>query len=174
MSVEARREVEELNALLGAWLARPDGGGAMGALMDEYARAAESFCTVAEAIDERRWVAERPGPDPDTASPRAVCAHVCGAARRYSDYIRKARGLPFTEAFVMPPGLPAAPRDVRPLLREALQYTEGALDGLYGADEATIGRIRFQVRWGPTLDPDLLLEHAVMHLLRHRRQLLRW
>ncbi len=162
------------DAVAARWLLAPGVPGAMGALMDEYARAAEAFCDVVELLDAPSWAVEREGPDANTRSPRAVCAHVCAAARRYADYIRKARGLPFIEAFVLPPGVPAAPHDVRPLLRDALQYTEGALDGLHGADEETIGRITFQVRWGPTYDPDMLLEHAVMHLWRHRRQLLRW
>ena len=34
--------------------------------------------------------------------------------------------------------------------------------------------IRFTVSWGVEYDPDMLLEHAVCHLLRHRRQLERW
>ena len=161
-------------AVAARWLSRPGAPGAMGALMDECARAAESFCAVVEALDARSWAVERAGHDPNTRSQQALCAHVVAAARRYSDYIRKARGLPFTELFVLPPGLPAAPHDVRALLREALHYTEGALEGLYEADENAIARILIKVRWGPTLDPDLLLEHAVMHLLRHRRQLLRW
>jgi len=161
-------------ALSARWLLRPGARGAMGALMDECARAAEAFCAAVESFDAERWLAERAGPDPSTRSPRAICAHVCGAARRYADYIRKARGLPFTEAFVMTEGVPAAPADVRPLLRDALHYTEGALDGLHELDEEAIGKLVFRVRWGPTFDPDMLLEHAVMHLLRHRRQLLRW
>jgi hypothetical protein len=28
--------------------------------------------------------------------------------------------------------------------------------------------------WGPRYDPEMLLEHAVCHVLRHRRQLERW
>ena len=67
-----------------------------------------------------------------------------------------------------------SPRDVRPRLRAALRYTEGALDGLYEAGEEAIFAIRFPVRWGPTYDPDMLLEHAICHLLRHRRQITRW
>jgi hypothetical protein len=34
--------------------------------------------------------------------------------------------------------------------------------------------LSFPVRWGPTYDPEMILEHAICHLLRHRRQLERW
>jgi len=167
-------DLERDAAIAALWLQAPGAHGAMGALMDENARAAESFCAVVEAFDTARWAVARPGPDANTRSPQAICGHVCSAARRYSDYIRKARGLPYIEAFLLPRGVPAAPRDVRPLLRDALHYTEGALAGLYEADEKTVAAIHIKVRWGPTFDPDMLLEHAAMHFLRHRRQLLRW
>jgi hypothetical protein len=63
---------------------------------------------------------------------------------------------------------------VRPLLVEALRYTEGAVEGLHDWTEEQIGQLTFTVRWGPRYDPDMILEHAVCHLLRHRRQLERW
>ncbi len=142
--------------------------------MDEYARAAVDFCRVVEGLEPRRFGIERPSPDPRTVSQRLVCAHVCSAALAYADYIRKARGLPHRDSWIFDVERVKAPADVRPLLGEALRYTEGAVEGLHGASEDEIGAIRFTVRWGPTFDPDMLLEHAICHLLRHRRQLERW
>lgn len=156
------------------FLDRPGLPGPFGALMDEYARAAADFCAFVETLDASRFAAERPSKDPNTASPRAICLHVYGAARRYSDYVRKARGLPHDEKFLPAPGAVEGPGAVRGRLAEALRYTEGALEGLYDADEAVHTAIRFPVRWGPTYDPEMILEHAVVHLLRHRRQLERW
>mgnify|MGYP006337954811 CR=1 FL=1 len=56
----------------------------------------------------------------------------------------------------------------------AFRYTEAALDGLYGASESEIARVTFPVRLGPTYDPEMILEHGIVHLLRHRRQIERW
>jgi hypothetical protein len=142
--------------------------------MDEYARAAEDFCRVAEGFPADAFRREHPSPDPDTRSPLSICAHVCGAARRYADYIRKARGLPFEDKFVQDPAAVSDPQAIRGLLEAALRYTEGALEGLYDAPGETYTAITFPVRWGPTYDPEMLLEHAIVHLLRHRRQLERW
>ena len=47
-------------------------------------------------------------------------------------------------------------------------------DGPQSLLEDAVAAIKFDVRWGPTYDPEMLLEHAIVHLLRHRRQILRW
>jgi len=156
------------------FLDRPGLPGAFGALMDEYARAAADFCAVVERIAPADFAAERTAKDPDARSPRAVCLHAYGAARRYADYIRRVRGLPHDDRFFPEPSAVEGPAAVRGRIADALRYTEGALDGLYEADEETAAALKFQVRWGPTYDPEMIIEHAIVHLLRHRRQLERW
>jgi len=159
------------------FLANSGATGAMGALMDEYARAAELLCAYVETIDQATFEAERESADPWTVSPRAICAHVRRAAHGYANDIRKARGLPHEPRGPNLPGgelVVDAPAALRPALVEALRYTEGALEGLYDAGEEEVAAIMFAVPWGPTFDPDMLLEHAIVHLLRHRRQLERW
>ena len=81
------------------FLRHPGLSGPFGALMDEYARAAEDFCRVVETFDRARFDAERPSNNRDTVSPRAICLHVIGAAHRYAYYIRKARGVDFVERY---------------------------------------------------------------------------
>jgi hypothetical protein len=157
-----------------AFLDRPGQPGMFGALMDEYARAAEDLCRFVESFDAASFAQSRPSKDPNTASPRAICTHVYGAARRYSDYIRKVRGMPHDERFMPPDDAIARPADLRPRLAEAMRYTEGALEGLHGMSEEDMMALKFPVRWGPTYDPEMILEHAIVHLLRHRRQLERW
>jgi len=156
------------------FLEHPGQTGAFGALMDEYARAAEDLCRVVETITLERFAETRPSGDPDTASIRAVCAHAVGAAHRYADYIRQARGDTVNEIFQFPSERLHAPGEVRGHLREALRDTESALRGLYQAKEEEVAAMKVQVRWGPIYDPEMLLEHAIVHLLRHRRQLERW
>ena len=168
-----------------AWLRQPGQPGAMGALLDEYARAAEDFCRVVEGLgparfEQRHPQARDPGPrDPDTRTPRSICAHVVRAAWAYAADIRRRRGLPESPSAADGPAPggsagSATPSGVRSLLRDALHWTEGAVEGLQHATEAEIEALSFPVRWGPTYDPDMLLEHAICHLLRHRRQLERW
>ena len=95
------------------------------------------------------------------------------AALGYASYIRGVRGM---EPSDLRPRLvpPRAPADVRPGLREAMHLTEDALEGWYDAPWKEVVAHTFQVGWGPTYDPEMILEHAVVHLLRHRRQIERW
>ncbi len=158
-----------------SFIDHPGRDGAFGALMDEYVRAAEDFCRVVEAFDPTLFRAERESADADTRSPYAIAAHVCGAARRYADYIDAARRGGEARPFALPLDRLHGPTDVRPLLAEGMRFTESVLEGFFepGGLEVAEG-ITFQVRWGPTYDPEMLLEHAIVHLLRHRRQLERW
>ena len=154
------------------FLDRPGRSGMFGALLDEYARAAEEFCRTVEALPEDRFQQKRASPDPETVSLQAVCSHVAVCAWGYADYIRIARDLPrvlrpFDKEAV------TSPAALRPLLAQALRHTEAAVEDC-PTDEASLEALRFQVRWGPTYDPEMILEHAIVHLLRHRRQITRW
>jgi hypothetical protein len=157
-----------------AFIRRPGLSGPFGALMDEYARAAEDFCRVVEGFDLARFDAQRASDNPSTVSPRAICLHVIGAAHRYAHYVRKARGVDFVERYAADPARLRSPRDVRALLTEGIQLTEETVEPLVEASEQEIQALSFIVRWGPQYDPEMILEHAVCHVLRHRRQLERW
>lgn len=156
------------------FLDRPGAAGPFGALMDEYARAADDFCRSIEGLAVERFSEERPSDDPDTRSIAAVCAHTVASAYGYGNYIRQARGVPASSPQRPEPREIASAGGVRSRLEAALRYTEASIGGLYDADAAVIESLRFQVRWGPTYDPEMILEHAIVHLLRHRRQIERW
>jgi uncharacterized damage-inducible protein DinB len=155
------------------FIARPGLPGAFGALLDEYARAAEDFCSTVEGLPLDLFLREREGPDPETVSIQKVCAHTVSSAYGYAIYIRNARGWPRRERPAFESLLAAEPAGVRPLFHEPLRLTEESVEGLTDKNEV-LEPLRFQVRWGPTYDPGMLLEHAIVHLLRHRRQIERW
>lgn len=156
---------------LAPFLDHPGLPGPFGALMDEYARAAGELCAVIEAIPADRFERELPDPKIEFRSPRSVAHHVARSAYGYATALRKARSLPRTFTGTIEVGAAA---DLRSHLAGALRYTEGALEGFYDADDATVTALRFEMPWGPTYDPEILLEHAIVHLLRHRRQIERW
>jgi hypothetical protein len=157
-----------------SFVTHPGRFGAFGALMDEYARAAEDFCRVVETFDDSRFGSEKPNNSETTRSPRAMCIHVVGAAHRYAHYIRKRRGIDFVDRFETDPTHVRSSKDVRPLLAQAIVFTESTVEPLLEMSEEEVLALSFPVRWGPTYDPEMILEHAICHLLRHRRQLERW
>ena len=97
-------------------------------------------------------------------------SHVVAAGYGYADYIRK--------AFSMTKDSPQ-----RRLLEHAeslkefdsmLAYTEATLDGKWEMPEDQMEAVSMTVHWGPTYDLEQLLEHAIVHILRHRRQIDKW
>jgi hypothetical protein len=167
-------EPVEIGSEGGGWIRHPGRSGAFGALIDEAARAAEDFARTVESLPQPVFENERPSDDPDTVSIRAICTHVIGAAYRHCNYIRRARGMQVIDPVSEELCRPATPAAVRGLLRDALLYMEEGLDGLSALPETSLAAMTFPVRWGPTYDPEMMMEHAVVHLLRHRRQIARW
>ena len=51
---------------------------------------------------------------------------------------------------------------------------EATLDGRWEMTDEQIESVEIKSRWGPTYDLEQMLEHAVVHVLRHRRQIERF
>jgi hypothetical protein len=52
-----------------------------------------------------------------------------------------------------------------------LEYTAQTLEGRWVMSDDEIDNSVIHARWGVTYDLEQLLEHAVVHILRHRRQI---
>ena len=109
----------------------------------------------------------QPDPDPAYASLDHLLCHVLRAARGYLVWSSEVLGLPDPQVEVVPePGLLAsAPEE---FLEHVLARWR---TGLVAADGEALERTEARSRWGVTYSVDAMLEHAVMHPLRHRFQL---
>jgi len=147
-----------------------DSSAAFDACLGEYRKAAAEFCDVVERFAPGAFLAERPSDDPDTVSPLSICRHVAGAAHGYARSLRKAQG--------MTPGTfidrVKAQRDVRAALDAEIRFTEESVVPMRPLPGDAVLKIEFKVSWGAVYNPEILLEHAICHVLRHRRQLERW
>lgn len=158
----------------GAFLTHPGARGAVGAIMDEYARAAGEFCSVLETFSQEEFEAERETNDPDCLSAKTIAIHACRAARGYAAHLGRSLDPDYA-----PPEWPTMeslrqPADTRLLLAATLRHTETVATKLREIPDDAVSSIRFEAPWGSIYDPESLLEHAICHLLRHRRQLERW
>jgi len=146
--------------------------GGVGAMMDEYERAARDLVAVVGNLDDAVYSAirDRETTDENCRSIQTVMQHVVSSGYGYATYIRKAIGMPGVR-----PQIPFASRDEHlRMLGEMLAYTVETLDGRWTMTDDEIVAVRIESPWGPVYDLEQLLEHAIVHILRHRRQIERF
>ena len=146
--------------------------GAVGAMMDEYERAAAEFRSRIAGLTEDQYtrIVDAETANENCRSAQTIMSHVVAAGYGYANYIR--------EAFSITVNSPE-----RRLLEHAeslkefdsmLAYTVATLDGKWEMPEDQMEAVSMTVHWGPTYDLEQLLEHAIVHILRHRRQIDKW
>lgn len=146
--------------------------GAVGALMDEYERAAAEFRGRIDSFTDEQYsrVVDPHTEDGNCRSVQTIMSHVVAAGYGYANYIR--------DAFSMPKEMwekrPLAHGEALDAYDSMLGYTEATLDGRWEMPEDEITAVSMTVHWGPTYDLEQLLEHAIVHVLRHRRQIEKW
>ncbi|HEX8248039.1 MAG TPA: DinB family protein [Pyrinomonadaceae bacterium] len=143
--------------------------GAVGAVMDEYERAAREFQSLIREIgeDEFTQIADAATKDEDCRSIQTVSRHVVMAGYSYANYIRAQ----FSMASEPIPREPVSHGQAGGEIDKMLDYTVETLDGKWEMTEDEISKIVIHSGWGVTYDLEQLLEHAIVHVLRHRRQI---
>ncbi len=139
--------------------------------MDEFERAAGQYRTLVESLSaaEFEGVLDEQTPDPDCRSAQTITRHVLAAGYGHAGYIRRAFGLPATRPEIPLPQL----GDMAVELERLCAYVAETLEGRWQMSDEEITRIRFETRWGVTYDVEQMLEHGIVHILRHRRQIAR-
>lgn len=142
--------------------------GAVGAMMDEYERAALEFQALIRKITEDDFTrtADEATEDESCRSIQTVTSHVIGAGYGYANYIRQQ----FSMAFEPVQRRLVSHAEASGGIDEMLAYTIETLDGKWEMTDDEINRIKIDSRWGVAYDLEQLLEHAIVHVLRHRRQ----
>ncbi|MEO6695775.1 MAG: DinB family protein [Ignavibacteria bacterium] len=145
--------------------------GSVGALMDEYERAATELKSVLKLIDQESYAAilDKETQDPDCKSIRTIMNHVVGAGYGYANYIRIQFNEPLKERNESyetdTPELACSEIELM------LKYNIETLENKWEMTDEDIMKNIMKVRWGPSYDVEQLLEHAIVHILRHRRQI---
>jgi len=52
-----------------------------------------------------------------------------------------------------------------------LDYTENSFEDIWKKPNNEIEKFKFKTRWNVTYNFEQLMEHAIVHILRHRRQI---
>ena len=148
--------------------------GVIGALLDEYEKAITALKTVITDVTsvELTTIVDSETKDTDCRSIQTILTHVVRSGNCYVVEIRKSLGeeIDFVE---------------RKKLDTVEQYQK-ALDVMFTYSEKLFtdypditlieknNNKKIVVRWGQSYDIEQLFEHAIVHILRHRRQIERF
>jgi uncharacterized damage-inducible protein DinB len=143
--------------------------GPVGALMDEYERAATELRRLVEQISEDDFVriVDSQTKDDNCRSLQTIMSHVVSAGYSYADYIRALFSIPSTR----PAKQLLSHQESLAQFDVMLGYTVETLEGRWEMTDEEIMVTVINSVWGTKYDVEQLLEHAIVHILRHRRQI---
>lgn len=145
--------------------------GPIGALMDEYKRAVRDLKNIVETIEQHNFVAivDNETTDPDCKSIQTIMNHVIRSGYGYSNYIRRKFGDSLTERkknYEV-----STPTSACNEIDHMMIYTADTLMNKMEFTFEDMTESIIKTNWGQEYDLEQLLEHAIVHILRHRRQI---
>jgi len=148
--------------------------GAIGALLDEYEKALKELHELLNTVSQQELTAivDSNTKDPDCHSIQTILTHVVSSGYGYATTIRNSLG-------EQNEYIPKKELNTTAAYQKALQamfaYNEKLFEdypNIKMNENDTTKKIL--VSWGQRFDVDQLVEHAIVHILRHRRQIERF
>jgi uncharacterized damage-inducible protein DinB len=141
--------------------------GAIGSLMDEYEKAALELKSVLQNVSTEDYTRIVEGESAHCHSIEVIMNHVVRAGYGYSKYIRDA--LSIDASPVEERRIPQS--EIGAEIDGFLAYTFEIFEGRDATINDELENVYFKTNWEVTYNIDQLLEHAIVHILRHRRQI---
>ena len=137
--------------------------------MDEYERAASELKMLVEHLPDNQFIqiVDTETKDENCRSIQTIMTHVVRAGYGYANYIRNSFSIASTSSDIERLSHEQAVTG----LEAMLDYTAHTLEGKWELTDEEIDGIRIHSRWGVDYTLEQLLEHAIVHILRHRRQI---
>ncbi len=150
------------------------GTGASGALLDEYERVINELIEVLAGINETALtiIVDAGTRDTNCISIQTILTHVVSAGYGYATYIRRLKGqaIDFPEEI-----LRSTVIEYEKDLKAVFRFTADTFTGIADTElEEPDNSKKMLVSWGQLYDIEQLMEHAIVHVLRHRRQMERF
>lgn len=147
--------------------------GATGALLDEYERAiADLLLVIAPISDEQLTVITDPHTaDENCRSVQTILSHVVNSGFGYATSIHNLKG--HNRAWPEKT-FHLTIHEYAEDLAKVLQFTVYILGEFEDEElEEQNNALKITAHWGQLYDPEQMMEHAIVHILRHRRQIQR-
>lgn len=143
--------------------------GAVGALMDEYERASIDFKEIIASLSQADFVKilDPATEDEDCRSVHTIISHVIRSGYGYANQIRKATNMEVKDARYSTD----SPAEALIGFEKMLKYTEETLEGKWNMSYDELVYTEVLTSDGQKSNFEARLEHAIVHILRHRRQL---
>ena len=138
------------------------------ALMDEYKRAVSEYQKVLENVSQAEFevIKDAKTKDPDCHSIQTISTHLVRSGYAYVNYINAM----FEKKSCKYEDIVASPKIGIEMLNKMLDYNEAAFESIYYKTNHELAEYIFHVSWGMVYNLEQLMEHAIVHILRHRRQ----
>lgn len=148
--------------------------GAIGALLDEYEKALSELVALVSTVSEEELttIVDRETEDEDCRSIQTILTHVISAGHYYVTATRNSLGehIARREKEILPT-IKAYLESLATIMDANLQLFKDYPDikmETYDPEEKIL------TSWGQRYDVDQMMEHAIVHILRHRRQIERF
>ena len=141
--------------------------GAIGSLLDEYEKALSELKSVLRNVGETDYSRVVEGESAHCRSIQIIMNHVVRAGYGYSKYMRDALSmdcLPVEDKQIPQAAILAE-------IDQMFAYTAAVFEGDRQITDEEMEEIFFKTRWDVVYNVDQLFEHAIVHILRHRRQI---
>lgn len=145
--------------------------GAVGALLDIYEEAIEEFITVIEDIPDEALpiIIDPDTTDENCRSIQSILTHVVHAGYGYATNVYHQKGyalerLDKTDHLTI--------KEYIEDLTKVFAYTENIFKELSDSELAQYNEaLKIKTGWGKLYDIEQMMEHAIVHILRHKRQI---
>lgn len=148
--------------------------GAIGALLDEYEKAIQELKNIIQPLSQNELVTiiDHETKDKDCESVQTILSHVVQSGYTYVISIRKWLGetVDYKEKAKL-----SSIAEYFYALDEMFAYNAQLFEDYPNIklEEYDVAK-KIKVRWGQYYDVEQLMEHAIVHILRHRRQIERF
>lgn len=141
--------------------------GAIGSLLDEYEKALVELKTVLQKTGEADYSRLVEGEAEHCRSIQIIMNHVVRAGYGYANYIRDALSINANPA----KDRQISQTEIGAEIDKMFAYTAEIFEAERQITDEEMTEIFFKTRWDVTYNIDQLFEHAIVHVLRHRRQI---
>ncbi|HSD62607.1 MAG TPA: DinB family protein [Ignavibacteriaceae bacterium] len=143
--------------------------GAIGALMDEYERASIELAAIIGRLSQSEFekILDPHTEDEDCRSVQTIINHVIRSGYGYANSIRRSTN----QTEIKPVFQTNNPEEALIHFDKMLKYTEETLEGKWKMSYDEMFNTEVITSDGTKSNLEARLEHAIVHILRHRRQL---